>query len=152
VSALVTLGLEGLRLACAAFLKAMNVDAGEGDYVPSRVDFAVDFIIPDFEPDPALFVMHSHTGRRTISEIDIIDSFGQANHVTSVTVGRMPLRQVIIYNKSKEAAVKRKWEWSMIWAKKLGCSVADMSEVTVWRIELSQVWNSIQQAMNYIIE
>jgi hypothetical protein len=24
----------------------------------------------------------------------------------------------------------------MIWAKKLGCSVADMSEVTVWRIEL----------------
>jgi hypothetical protein len=83
-----------------------------------------------------MFVMHSHTGRRTISDIDIIDSFGQANQVTSVTIGRMPLRQVIIYNKSKEAEVKRKWEWSMIWAKKLGCSVADMSKVTVWRVEL----------------
>jgi hypothetical protein len=72
----------------------------------------------------------------TIFEIVIIDSFGQANQVTSVTVGRMPLRQVNIYNKSKEAAVKRKWEWPMISAKNLGCSVVDMSEVTVWRIEL----------------
>jgi hypothetical protein len=35
--ALVTLGLEGLRLACGEFLKAMDVDAGEVDRVPSRV-------------------------------------------------------------------------------------------------------------------
>ncbi len=134
--AIVSLGLEELRLACAMFLAALGVDASECDYVPSRVDFAVDFILPDFEPDPSNFLVHSNTGIRGISDVEIIDSYGQASGLNSVTVGRMPRRQVNIYNKSKESEAKRKWEWSMIWAKNLGCSIEEVCELTIWRVEL----------------
>lgn len=141
-------GLEGVRLMCKALLEWLGVDAPDSAYCPSRIDFAVDFMAPDFEPDPNLFVVHSNTGRRTIAEVETIDIHAKANRTTSVTVGKMPGRQVIIYDKTQEVIAKRKYEWFKIWDTSMEQKGLSRDPVPIWRVEvrvakrhLKDVWN-----------
>lgn len=138
-------GLEGLRRKCAELLHEMEISAPDSAYRPSRVDFAVDFILPEFELDPELFVINSQTSRKDIFDIEKLQVNAKSNRSTSITVGKMPNRQVIIYDKSLEARIKGKHEWPMIWRKTMG---EELNGARVWRVELrvakrhlKDVWN-----------
>jgi hypothetical protein len=79
----------------------------------NRVDFAMDFVTSGFELKPDLFVAPPRTkstahsgdweGNGDDSQLLIVTA-GRA--VQSVTIGRMPGRQIIVYDKRAEAIAK----------------------------------------------
>jgi len=81
----------------------------------SRVDYAVDVLLPSFTLDADNFVMHARCNRKTHEEITDITENGHSGRVTSVTIGKNPGRQVIIYDKREESIAKHKAYWPEIW-------------------------------------
>ena len=93
----------------------LGIRYGANDVSISRVDFCADILAPDFVLNPDQFVMHSSAGRR-----DFITGIDQAVHgrsgrVTSVTVGSVRNRQVIIYDKREQVIATGKAQWWDIW-------------------------------------
>ncbi len=108
-----------------------------------RVDFCVDILAPDFELIPEHFVIHSHTNRADyLSTQDDVRSNGKSGQFTSVTVGKMPGRQVIIYDKRREVIDKKKPIWWDIWNANLErdelapLDHSKASQSRVWRVEV----------------
>jgi hypothetical protein len=95
-----------------------------------------------FTLDPACFVMHSHTDRKDRLAFDEMGIGGKAGRVTSVTVGHMPRRQVIVYDKRAEVVQKHKVHWWEIWnadrrARGLPeLDPKDRESSRVWRVEV----------------
>jgi hypothetical protein len=141
-SAIAALGLEGLRLRCDEVLSALGINAPIEAYSPSRVDFAVDFLAPNFEVHPDNFVIHSRTGLKSIDLIEELQVNGRSSRTTSVTVGKMPGRQCIIYDKREEVIAKHKHEWPAIWGRALNgpnappLDLGDRASSQIWRVEL----------------
>lgn len=121
----------------------------------SRVDVAVDFLAPGLEIDPAQFVAHwksrrpaRETGALRPAEIggDDMVVHWSGRRPSSVTIGTMPNRQVILYDKRREAIDTKKAHWFDIWAKEARAddeSVEQAAErlrankaLRVWRLEL----------------
>ncbi len=86
--------------------------------------------------------MHSHATRADHSEPDPMVRHGTSGRVTSVTVGKMPNRQVIVYDKRKEVIARRKVHWWEIWNAGLAhrgeppLDPKDREGSQVWRVEL----------------
>ncbi|WP_299394615.1 hypothetical protein [Pelagibius sp.] len=98
-----------------------------------RVDFCVDFHAPGFRLIPEQFVCHWHTKIKEHGGLDQSD-FGvvrTGNRITSVTIGCLPGRQIIVYDKRAEVLSRRKDHWWKIW----GLDKADRS-ARVWRVEV----------------
>jgi len=110
----------------------------------ARVDFCVDILAPDFELIPEHFVIHSHTNRADyLSAEEDIRSNGKSGRFTSVTIGKMPGRQVIIYDKRREVIGNpKKAIWWDIWNSNLEkdglppLDASDASQSRVWRVEV----------------
>ncbi len=108
----------------------------------SRVDYALDFVKADFQPDSKNIICHSHSSKRDHFDQEFFtDQFTRGNRVSTVTIGKMPGRQIQIYDKSREAKQTGKGHWFEIWGKdRETCP-------TVWRIEVRagkkhlQNWN-----------
>lgn len=117
-----------------------------------RVDYAVDILAPDFELHPDRFVMHSQLGLKVhqtgqginddpATSIGEIDSHGRSGRIETVTIGKMPGRQLQIYDKRAEVLQKRKVQWPEIWNSALaaqGFPPLDMKDPhasRVWRVE-----------------
>ncbi len=83
--------------------------------------------------------MHSRTGKKAIAEL--IETNGVSGRLTSVTIGKMPGRQVILYDKREEVLARGKREWPVVWNKTLerrglpSLNMDDPSVSRVWRIE-----------------
>lgn len=107
-----------------------------------RVDFAVDILAPEFILDSNAVVVHSRTKLKTHTDLFESQVHSHSGRVTSVTIGKMPGRQVIIYDKREEAMQKHKHEWPLIWQEavtRLGLPPLDMKQretSQVWRVEL----------------
>ncbi len=119
-----------------------------------RVDYAVDILAPDFELHPDRFVMHSQLGLKvhqtgasindspSSTPIGEMDSHGRSGRIETVTIGKMPGRQMQIYDKRAEVLQKRKVQWPELWNAALaaqGLPQLDMSDPhtsRVWRVEL----------------
>lgn len=139
---LALLGLEAVRADIEDTISQLGL------YVPAegvsigRVDYAIDILHPSFVLDPRNFVAWGRTKIGTQEDLSEQRATGRSGRFTSVTVGKMPGRQVIVYDKREEALVKRKHEWPFIWDKALtdlGHPPLDMSDAgqsRVWRIEL----------------
>ena len=99
-------------------------------------------LAPGFVLEPERFVMHSHATRIDHSEPDPMVRHGTSGRVTSVTVGKMPNRQVIVYDKRKEVIARRKVHWWEIWNACLAhrgeppLDPKDREGSQVWRVEL----------------
>lgn len=104
-----------------------------------RADFAMDFLMPeDFELNQDQVVAHSHS--KVSSHWGEKDAGSEKqNHpstvfrgrkLESITIGKMPGRQVIIYNKRKAAIEKQTPFWFKVWD-------IDPKDTTkhVWRVE-----------------
>lgn len=113
---------------------------GDAQESISRVDFAVDFLMPTkFCLKADQFVAHART---TISEYSVVPERSDNSeeefqiHLSrrvpsSVTLGKMPNRQLIIYNKRKEAIQRQKLYWFDLW----GIDIGD-ENAAIWRVEV----------------
>ena len=108
------------------------------DISVNRVDYAIDILAPDFVLDASQFVC---TGRPKVrpywSKEQILDDDGsipraviRGRNFESVTVGTMPGRQVIVYDKRRAAIDQQQPYWFDAW----DIDRNDPSQ-SVWRVE-----------------
>lgn len=104
----------------------------------NRVDFAMDFQTLGFELDIERFVTHARCKlkphwSKTAEHGDNEQPRSVINgrRVESVTIGSMPGRQVIVYDKRAEAVAKHKHYWFDAWDVD-----RDDPELEVWRVEV----------------
>lgn len=135
-------GLGQARADLFAFLDALGIATRQQGVSIGRVDYAVDILAPDLILDPECFVMHSQSTRADHVEGADMQVHGRSGRVTSVTVGKMPGRQVIVYDKRAEVIAKGKAPWWTIWnaaREASGQSPLDLANVgrsRIWRVEL----------------
>ncbi|WP_458792184.1 hypothetical protein [Yoonia sp. MH D7] len=108
-------GLGAAKAHVDHVLDRFGIKFGASDISISRIDFCVDLLAPDFQLTPDHFVMHSSTGRRDYITGDDVSVNGKSGRVTSVTVGNIMNRQVIIYDKRAQIIATNKPHWWDIW-------------------------------------
>lgn len=102
----------------------------------NRVDFAMDFLAPGFVLRHEQFVAHRRAKVRPYWSSDqSTDSQPSAvlagRRCESVTIGKMPGRQIIVYDKRRDTIDKRKSYWPQVW----GIDLTDPRN-EVWRVEV----------------
>jgi hypothetical protein len=103
----------------------------------NRIDFAMDFATHGFRLAPERFVAPARTKKRINYADDSASPAAgpvlvlEGRDVQSVTLGRMPGRQVVVYDKSAEAKAKHKLFWFEAW----GVDPRD-PDIRVFRVEL----------------
>lgn len=139
---LATQGLGYARALINSTLNRLGVRFQSNQVSLNRADFCVDILAPDFELIPDNFVIHSHTNRADhLSAADDVECNGKSGQFTSVTVGKMPGRQVIVYDKRREVIDKQKPIWWEIWNANLHrldlplLDRKDRRSSQVWRVE-----------------
>lgn len=139
---LATKGLGGARAYMYAVMGALDITLQPNAESIGRVDYALDYLLPDFTLTPEHFVMHSNARRADHHEIHEIGVNGRSGRVTSVTVGKMPGRQLIVYDKRAEIVAKRKTAWWDIWdaTRAKGSRPALVrdcpADSPIWRVEI----------------
>lgn len=143
-NALASLGLGGVRAEMHRFLSTIGAEIKNASI--SRVDYCLDFLASDIEAvtggaftlTPMAFVMHSHTSRADHDDDGGMSMHGVSGRYTSVTCGKMPGRQIILYEKSREVRQKQKREWWAHWnAARTRQNLPPLSgDETIWRLEL----------------
>jgi hypothetical protein len=134
---LATQGLGMARAYIDKTLERLGVVYAAHQVSIGRADFCIDILAPDFDLIPDHVVMHSHANRS-----DHLTSNGKSGQFTSVTAGKMPGRQVIIYDKRREVIDKHKPLWWDIWNANLDraglplLDPTDAAQSRVWRIEI----------------
>ncbi len=135
-------GLDRTRQTLDALLSRLGFQLPHDGISINRVDFAVDILAPGFVLDPDAFVFHSRANRKAIAEFETVEMNGHSGRTTSVTIGKMPGRQVIVYDKREEVLKRRKHEWPLIWNANLQAAgldpldLSDRAASQVWRVEL----------------
>lgn len=123
-------------------LDKFGIRYAESDVSIARADYCIDMLAPSFELMPDQFVMHSSTGRRDFLLEADKSVHGRSGRVTSVTVGSVRNRQVIIYDKREEVIKRGKVHWWDIWNDALRrqdmplMNPEDASTSRVWRVEI----------------
>lgn len=123
-------GLSAVKRDIDDFFLSVGCVPQSADQTISRIDYAIDLLLPEFELNPK----HLLTRARSTKAINFDKhAVGTSDRITGVTVGKMPGHQVIIYDKQKEAVDKRKPYWPLIWANNSGLDEELLKDV--WRIE-----------------
>jgi hypothetical protein len=104
----------------------------------NRLDYAVDLLTTDFELSLDRFVAHPRMKVRPYwGEVgygvdrNYPSAVCRGRRLESVTIGKMPGRQVIVYDKRRAAIEKRNLFWFKVW----GIDRQDTS-IQVWRVEI----------------
>lgn len=153
-------GLGGVRDDLYEFLSRVGCSPRLGDESIARIDYAMDFLVPEFALEPEHFVMHSHSNRSDhVDKINELNRNGRSGRVTSVTVGKMPGRQVIVYDKRAEIVASQKMEMFEVWNANLKAMgrpplyAHDEGKFDIWRVEvragkddLKKRWNAASWA------
>ena len=135
-------GLRKTRDDIMAALARLEIAVPVSGESIGRVASATDFLAPAFALEPTQFVMHSNCQRAAQYSDMHMRSDGTSGRITSITVGKMPGRQIIVYDKRAEVISKRKVAWFAIWdeaRKRDGRPCLDYcepSESRIWRVEL----------------
>ncbi len=113
---LATQGLKVVRGHLDRTLSRLDINYRPHQISIARADFCVDILAPGFELSPENFVIHSHSNRADYhAEPEDRRSNGKSGLYTSVTVGKSPGRQIIIYDKRREVIERNKPIWWDIW-------------------------------------
>ena len=131
-------GLEGTWARMEETLDRLGFRIAPSLFSIGRADYAIDVLIPGFEPDYRRLVVPGRTSFKSNYEIEIE---GISFKVKGLRVGKNPHRQVAIYDKGFESRLRKKiWFWE-IWNRAL----ADMGlppldhrappKSSIWRIE-----------------
>lgn len=103
----------------------------------NRVDYCMDVIANDFEIIVEHFVAHARTQKKPYWPES--NGVTRGNSAESILIGKMPNKEVIVYNKTREIISKRKAYWYDIWnesAKKHNAAPPVKGKDTVWRFEV----------------
>ncbi len=120
------------------FKELEEMGARVTDHSINRVDFAMDFQTQGFELHQDQFVAHSHT--KVSPHWGIQDGKVDRNQpaavlrgrrLESVTIGKQPGRQIIVYDKRREVIERQKYFWFKAW----GMDRND-PDLEVWRVEV----------------
>ncbi|MBO6796952.1 hypothetical protein [Maricaulis sp.] len=126
-------GIEHVKQAMDQFLTDLGMTFEEVDRRISRLDYALDFLLPGFSIEPENFVSHA---RRTKS---ISGEFSQKQRGTvtnGILIGKMPNAEICIYDKRREVIDKRRPYWWEIWEKRASeAGVALSKDSEIWRFE-----------------
>lgn len=116
------------------------------DHSINRVDFAMDFRTKGFELHQDQFVAHAHTkvrphwGEKTkTTDRNAPAAVLRGRRLESVTVGKQPGRQIIVYDKRREAIERQKYHWFEAW----GIDRHDKN-AEVWRLEVRAGKNELK--------
>lgn len=87
----------------------------------NRIDYALDFLVRAFELRLDSFVAHArtkirpHWGSATAGDPNQPSAVFRGRRLESVTIGKMPGRQIIVYDKRGAAIAQRKLFWFKLW-------------------------------------
>ena len=127
-------GLGAAKAHVEHVTERLGISYRPDDISISRIDFCTDILHPDFVLSPENFVMHSNAGRRDYITGDDLSVHGKSGRVTSVTVGKIKNRQVIIYDKREQVIASGKTQWWAIWNNTLRkLNDAETANVTLHR-------------------
>lgn len=131
--ALAQYGYEGVKGQLLAFLDDICA-FGQGDDLPServsRFDFCVDIATPFFQPVLDHFVCHSRMTKEMYHGLEG-QTVARGRRVETVMIGKMPGRQVILYDKTREIIKHEKPYWWDFWGLDKRTFPGE-----VWRIEV----------------
>lgn len=102
----------------------------------NRFDVCVDINSDGFIPSPKNISVHSHTrvkqhygdDKHDARKLEVV---GAGKNIQTITIGKMPSRQISIYDKRREATYSQKSIWWEIWGRK-----KDDLKNPVWRVEI----------------
>lgn len=166
------IGLAGVRERLEKTLEKLNIPVSKGSESISRVDYALDFLIPKFELVANQFVMHSNMTRIRHAEFEVQEfrEAAKSHRTQTVMIGKNPGRQVVVYDKRTEVLKNRKSHWPEIWKirraeqGKPPLDLSDAESSAVWRVELRAYkrhlkedwkvssWGTLQQKLPSIFE
>ena len=144
------MGLAGVKRRIEEKFEKLGVALRQGQESISRVDFALDFIIPNFKLVADNFVMHPRFTRMRHAEITEYKEAGKTGRTQSVTVGKNPGRQIIIYDKRAEVLAKGNSHWPVVWNRareQRGLPAVDLHDreaSQIWRVELRAYKNHLK--------
>ncbi|KJS25071.1 MAG: hypothetical protein VR75_12475 [Hyphomonadaceae bacterium BRH_c29] len=145
------IGLAGVKQRIEEKLHRLGIALRQGQESVARVDFALDFIIPDFRLVADNFVMHPRFTRMRHAEVMEYKEAGKTGRTQSVTVGKNPGRQIIVYDKRAEVLAKGNSHWPVVWNKareRQGLPPIDLHDreaSQIWRVELRAYKNHLKE-------
>jgi hypothetical protein len=138
-------GIEAVKEQHDQFLIDLGILFTEVDRRISRLDYAIDFLIPDFEIDPANFISHA---RRSKSIDGEFTKEFRGEKLNGIRIGKMPNSQICIYDKRREILDKIKPYWWDIWRENLKSeSITLCSKSPIWRFEFRAGGKFIEKAI-----
>lgn len=109
----------------------------------SRVDYCFDFVSKDFKPNAEHIVCHARSKRQSTGQLSTtpIDTVQTGEIIETLRIGKMPNKQITIYNKTREVSVKadKKFFWD-VWA-----IDQDSFEDQIWRVEIRAGKNELKK-------
>ena len=132
-------GAERVKMALDAFLNSLGCEWPPTGCRVSRMDYAIDLLLPDFTLHPDLFVCHSRK-TKSWNEKEV---YGNSSKTTGIRIGKMPGAQIAIYDKKKDVLDKKKKEWWEIWENNSGLTLNKSSPI--WRFEFRLGKNAISR-------
>lgn len=126
-------GYKGVKANILSFLDDMGARGANKDFSllerVSRFDYCFDFISNNFSINPKCICAHSNMKRDFIGGNRLIT---KNKDIETVMIGKMPNRQLEIYNKLKEIIIKRKEYWFDLW----GIDKEKLNNNKIWRFEI----------------
>lgn len=142
---LATRGIDQSKLDCDNFLRFIGANFDPDDARVGRADFAFDFYAPALEILPSEFVSHARTQKS-----EIIERVANGDQTNYIRIGKLPGKQVCIYNKSGAINEERDLIWTDILksaAAEFGIQFGERT-VDIWRIELRSGKKQIDKFLN----
>jgi hypothetical protein len=126
-------GYKGVKANILGFLEDMEARGDNKDFSllerVSRFDYCFDFLSGNFSINPKCISAHSNTKRQFIGGNQLIT---KNKDIETVLIGKMPNRQLTIYNKLKEIIIKRKEYWFDLWE----IDKEKLNNNKIWRFEI----------------
>ena len=112
-------GLGAAKVHLEFVLERFGVSHAPDDISIGRADYCVDILARGFVITPDHFVMPASTKRKDYPDLEQPVVHGTSGKASSVTIGHIGNRQVILYDKRAEVIVRKKTQWWKIWQTEL---------------------------------
>ena len=139
---LATGGLDAAEKQFRTCMDAFGIRYADHLLRVTRVDYAIDFLAPWFEPDREALVVPPGTRIQEHTGIDETETHATGARVTGLRAGAVANRQLVIYDKRQEVMQKGKLGWLTIWndaraqLNRPPLDLTDRMASQVWRFEL----------------
>lgn len=138
-------GLDTVKTKLDQFLIDLGMIFNESDRRISRIDYALDFLFPEFKIEPDNFISHARRTKALDGEFSLEM---RGNRFNGIRIGKMPNSQICIYDKRLEVLEKRKAFWWKIWAENAKREAVLLTNKSpIWRFEFRAGRNAIEKAL-----